>query len=195
MTREGRRSRYLVWLALSLPCVVLVLGYLSGRLFYGEVVHASGEWSVRFLLLAMAATPLNLMFPGRAFPRWLLSNRRYFGVASFAYAFAHTAVYLDKTGSVAEILQEAVEPEYLTAWVATGVFLALAVTSNDASVRVLKRGWKSLHRLVYPAALLSFAHWLLVAFDPVAAVLHLVVLLALEAYRVVRVARLRRGSA
>ena len=53
-------------------------------------------------------------------------------------------------------------------------------------VRKLGRAWKRVHRLVYAAAALTFAHWLLVAFDVVPALVHLAVLVALEAYRVTR---------
>ncbi|CDX58008.1 hypothetical protein MPL3365_290045 [Mesorhizobium plurifarium] len=63
------------------------------------------------------------------------------------------------------------------------IFIALAATSNDFAVRTLRRNWKRLHRVVYLAALLLFVHWVLSAFDPLAAYLHLTVLLALEAVR------------
>ena len=61
--------------------------------------------------------------------------------------------------------------------------LALAVTSNDASARLLRRRWKLLHRGVYAAAVLTFAHWILSAFDPIPGAIHLAVLVALEAIR------------
>ncbi|MEX2458656.1 MAG: hypothetical protein WD770_06685, partial [Actinomycetota bacterium] len=60
------------------------------------------------------------------------------------------------------------------------IMLALALTSNDASLRRLGHGWKILHRAVYVAALLSFAHWVLSAFNPTPGYIHLGVLAALE---------------
>ncbi|MDH4109405.1 MAG: ferric reductase-like transmembrane domain-containing protein [Gammaproteobacteria bacterium] len=189
--------RYLLWLALAMPFGWMLTRYRAGELYYGEVVHLSGELSVRLMMLAMAATPLLLMFPGRAAPRWLMRNRRYFGVASFAYAGLHTAVYADRTGIAADIVAEAATIEYLTGWVALLIFLALAATSNDRSVRWLRDGWKRLHRWVYGAAVLSFLHWVLVAFDPLPAYLHLALLAALEAYRLhrIRLISRRRGPA
>lgn len=184
-------SPFVLWTLLAVPGVVAMLGYWRGQLFYGEVIHLTGEWSIRLLIVALAATPLVLLLPGRAVPRWLLSNRRYFGVASFAYAALHTAVYIEREEEWATVLADAVSPGYLTAWIATAIFLALAVTSNDASVRWLRRSWKALHRLVYLGAALSFAHWLLVAFNPVPAVLHLALLAALEAIRIWRIRSLR----
>ena len=107
-------SRYFLWFALSVPAAWMVTGYASGRLYYGEVVHASGEWSVRLIMLALAATPLLLMFPGRAVPRWLMRQRRAFGVAAFGYALLHTLIYAGRTDGFAEVVAEAVEGPYLT---------------------------------------------------------------------------------
>ena len=178
--------RYLLWLALAAPFCWILARYATGGLFYGEVVHLTGELSVRLMMVALAATPLLLMFPGRALPRWLMRNRRYFGVASFAYAALHTVVYMERSGALADVLEEAATAEYLTGWVALLLFLALAATSNDWSMRRLRESWKSLHRWVYAAAALSFAHWVLVAFDPLPAYTHLALLTALEAFRVWR---------
>ena len=94
--REIGLSRYFLWGLLGSPFVFIVAAYAYGEMFYGEVLHSTGEISARLMMTAMAATPLLLMFGGRALPRWLMKNRRYFGVASFAYATLHTVVYLEK---------------------------------------------------------------------------------------------------
>jgi sulfoxide reductase heme-binding subunit YedZ len=176
-------SRILVWTLLALPGAWLLLGYRGERLFYGEVVHLSGDIAIWFMMLAMSATPLLLMFPGRRVPRWVMRHRRAFGVASFAYALSHTLVYLDRAGALADVLDDAVDPAYGSGWVALLIFAALAATSNDASVRRLKRSWRRLHKLVYAAAVLGFAHWVLTAFDPATAWVHAGVLVSLEAVR------------
>lgn len=189
-----RASKLLLWLLLAAPLVYLVFAYATERLFYGEVVHITGELSARLLIAAMAATPLTLMLPGQAVSRWLMRHRRSFGVASFAYAALHTLVYVERTGLLVDVIDEAADPGYLTAWVALAAFLILAVTSNDASVRLFKDGWKRLHRLVYVAAVLVFAHWVLVAFNPGAAYLHLGILAGLEGYRVWKQRRIRAAG-
>ncbi|MCZ6855007.1 MAG: ferric reductase-like transmembrane domain-containing protein [Gammaproteobacteria bacterium] len=178
------RSRYFFWAVLGFPFIATVTGYRQGRLFYGEVVQASGEMSARLLILALLATPLLLMFPDKAFPRWLKKNRRYLGVASFAYAALHTLVYLEKTGWWLDILDDAKLPDYWTGWVALFIFLILAATSNDRSVRWLKHRWKKLHRFIYAAAILLFVHWVLVAFNRGPAIAHLSLLGAIEGYRI-----------
>ncbi len=188
------RSRYFLWGLLSVAFVVTVVEYLAGGLFYGEVMHASGEMSARLLIVALSASPLLLMFPGKAIPRWLVKNRRYFGLASFAYAALHTIVYIDKVSSWPDILNEAKLFEYWTGWVALLIFLILAAISNDRSVRLLRRTWKKIHRFVYVAAILLFVHWVLVAFNRGPAVAHLTVLVAIESYRIWKLRRIAAAA-
>ena len=58
------------------------------------------------------------------------------------------------------------------------------MTSNDIATRALGRLWKRLHRLVYPAAILTFLHWVLASFDPTTAYIHIVILFAIELVRI-----------
>jgi sulfoxide reductase heme-binding subunit YedZ len=188
--------RFVLWLLLASPCVIMIVRYMTGDLYYGEFIHVTGEFSARLLIITLAATPLRLMFPKARWTTWLLQNRRYFGVAAFSYAVPHLLAYLWKLASVAKIIEEGAEPGLWTGWIALVIILALALTSNNASVRKLGQRWKTLHRLVYLAAILTFVHWVLVAFDPLAGLLHASVLIALETYRVVRsyASRHRRDS-
>ena len=50
--------------------------------------------------------------------------------------------------------------------------------------RVGAAAWRRLHRLVYPAAVLTFLHWVLAAFDPMTAYIHIAVLAVIELVRV-----------
>ena len=86
--------------------------------------------------------------------------------------------------ALAPVLEEAGNADMFTGWLAFALFAPLAITSNDASMRALKRGWKRLHRLVYPAAILVFAHWALAAFDPTTAWIHTGILAAIEIVRI-----------
>ena len=170
---------------LALPWAMLALGYASERLFYGELIHASGEWSIWALMLALAVTPLRRWFPRQSWTAWLVPRRRYFGVAAFAYALLHAGVYALRQGDPPKILAEALDVGILAGWLAFAILVPLALTSNNGSARRLGRAWKLLHRAVYAAAALSFAHWILVAFDPAVAFAHLAVLVALELSRFV----------
>lgn len=186
-------SRYLVWLLLYLPLAWFLYAFQSGRILYGEMVHATGELSARLMMLALAATPIQMMFRRAAFPGWLRRQRRHIGVAAFAYAALHTLVYLARQRDLAAIAADAVTFAFWTGWIALLIFLALAATSNDLAMRLMRDGWKKLHRWVYVAAVLLFAHWIFIAFDPVAGIVHLLVLASLEIYRVsAGMIRLRR---
>ena len=178
--------RYALWAVLAAPWVIITFRYMTGGLYYGEFIHATGEFSARLLIITLAVTPLRLMFPRSRWTIWLLQNRRYFGVAAFAYAVPHLVAYLWKLANLAKVLEEGAEPGMWTGWIALIIFLALAITSNNFSTRKLGQRWKSLHRLVYLAAILTFVHWVLVAFDPVSGLAHAGVLIALETYRAVR---------
>jgi len=187
-------SRYVLWVLLSLPFVWLVNAYRTGDMFYGEVVHVSGELSARLLILTLAVTPLRLLFANARWPAWLLHQRRYFGVASFMYALLHTVVYIQKKASLSLIWQEAMSFNMWSGWLAFCIFLLLAITSNDASVRRLMRTWKKLHRWVYPAALLVFAHWVFIAFDFVPGLIHFLIILSLQSYRLWKRRQMKRWA-
>lgn len=187
-------SRYFLWAILFIPLMVMVVRYVTGDLFYGEFIHLTGEFSARLLILTMAVTPLRLMFPGQRWTNWLLRNRRYFGVATFTYAMPHLVAYLVKLGSFVKIFEDGLEPGIWTGWIAVLIFLALVTTSNNTSVRKLGGRWKTLHRLVYFAAVLTFAHWVLLAFDPLPGFIHAGVLAALETYRIAKTFRLQESG-
>ncbi len=118
LIKQALNSRYFLWVLLALPFVWLVSAYRAGDLFYGEVIHVSGELSARILILTLAITPLRLMFANAYWPVWLLHRRRYLGVASFFYALLHTIVYLQKKASLVLIWQEGLSFNMWSGWLA-----------------------------------------------------------------------------
>jgi len=178
-------SRYFLWALLFGPVFWLSWRYVSGALFYGEFIHLTGELSARLLIITLAATPLRNLFPRQRWTAWLLRQQRYLGLAAFAYAVPHAIAYLVKLSDFARILSESIEPGMFTGWLAMLIFVALAVTSNHASIRALGKRWKLLHRFVYAAAILTFLHWVLTAFDPFEGYVHAAVLLGIQALRFV----------
>jgi sulfoxide reductase heme-binding subunit YedZ len=179
-------SRYLVWAVLFVPLGLLCWQYVTGVLFYGEFIHITGDWSARLLILTLLVTPLRRLMPRQGWTTWLMRQRRYFGVAAFAYAAPHLVAYLVKLQDMARILSEGIEPGMLTGWIAMLIFTALAVTSNNTSVRKLVKRWKVLHRFVYAAAVLTFLHWILLAFDPLQGYIHAGVLIVIQLLRFAR---------
>lgn len=184
-------SRALLWLVLALPGLWILWRWAATPEAYGfgHAIGDSGDWAGWLLMLTLAVTPLRLLFRGRKWTNWLMRRRRDIAVASFSYAAGHTVIYLADKASLEIVLAELGLPELLTGWLALALFVPLAATSNNVSVRALKRSWKRLHRLVYPAAILTFLHWVLTAYDPTTAYIHAGILAAIE---IVRIALQRR---
>lgn len=154
-------SPYWLWVLLALPAggmIAEVSESPSPRAIH-ELLHPTGEFAARFMIIALMATPLAMIFKGWRGPRWLMKNRRFFGVAAFGYGLVHTVVYLVDAGALARILGEALRLEIWTGWLAFFIFIPLAATSMDYFVRVMGSRWKALHRWVYGAAILTLVHW------------------------------------
>jgi methionine sulfoxide reductase heme-binding subunit len=183
MLRNTLNSPYFFWLLLALPSFGMLYGVYNGDNLKG-LLHPTGEFAARFMILCLMITPLQMLFSSRAWPYWLMRRRRYIGVAAFGYAALHTLFYVVDLNSFSKVVEELLEAGIWTGWIAFLIFVPLAVTSNDWSIRTLRKSWKPLQRWVYPAAVLTLAHWLLVSHDPAAALIHFTPLAALEAYRI-----------
>ena len=186
MLKSAANSRPLLWLILALPGLWIAWRWtMTPDLYgYGHAIGDTGDWAAWLLMATLAVTPLRLIFRKQGWAIWLMRRRRDIGVASFAYAAGHTIVYLWRKADPAIIWDEASTPYILAGWGAFALFVPLAITSNDVSMRMLKRSWKTLHRLVYPAAVLVFVHWALSAFDPTTAYINIAILAAIEIVRV-----------
>jgi methionine sulfoxide reductase heme-binding subunit len=182
----NKAGKYWIWALLTVPAFYILARYLNDSISYGQVINETGIWSVGLMSLALAVTPLCRVLREAKWPKWIMSHRRALGVASFAYAAFHTLTYLQRKWGYGYILKEGVEPDLLTGWIALVIFIMLAITSNDKSVRVLRKNWKRVHRTVYIAAGLIFAHWILTAFERQTAYICLAALCVVESLRFVR---------
>lgn len=59
-----------------------------------QLLHPSGEFAARMMIIAMMITPLVMLFKGWRDPRWLMKRRRYLGVAASGYAPLHPLLHL-----------------------------------------------------------------------------------------------------
>lgn len=158
------------------------------------MTHFTGDWALRFLLLALAVTPLRRLLGWNA----LIRHRRTFGLLAFFYASLHflTWVGLDHFFAWRAMVEDVVERPYVTAgFTAFVCMLPLAITSTRGWVRRLGRRWSQLHRLAYVAAAAATVHyyWLVKA-DVRAPLAYAAVLAVLLALRLLPVAGLRRKS-
>ena len=178
---------YFFWALLCLPAIPMIAGLTSGDPnVMHRLLHPTGEFAARFMIIAMMISPLVLLLPTWRGPRWLLQRRRYLGVAAFGYALAHTVFYLIDVGAIAWTANELAQTAIWTGWIAFLIFVPLAVTSTNGWMRRLGRRWKTLQRAVYAAAVLTLLHWAALhnwgGVGP--ALVHFGPLLALEAYRI-----------
>ncbi|WP_270730148.1 sulfite oxidase heme-binding subunit YedZ [Shimia sp. Alg240-R146] len=180
-------SPYYLWVILALPAAMMTNQLVTSpdpRIAH-ILLHPSGEFAARFLIIAMLATPLTMLFKGWRGPIWLKKNRRYFGVAAFAYAALHTVLYVVDLATLDRIIADLPKLWIWTGWVAFAIFIPLAVTSSDYFVRRMGPNWKSLQRWTYPAAILTFLHWVALHNweEPAAAIVHFTPLAALTIFR------------
>ncbi len=174
------------WGLLCLPALPMLSVLSSGQdTTLAGLLHPTGEFAGRFLILTMMITPLTLLFKGQQWPRWLMKRRRYLGVASFAYALAHTVLYLGVKGGAAFAPAELKQVYIWSGWLAFVIFVPLAITSSDRWVKRLGRRWKTLQRFVYAAAVLTLLHWAALHNwrGITSAMVHFGPLIALEIYR------------
>jgi sulfoxide reductase heme-binding subunit YedZ len=125
------------------------------------VIRYLGDWALRFLLIALAVTPVRVL---TGFT-WLARLRRMLGLFAFAYVVLHMLAYtgLDRLFDWDALWKDVVKRIYITVGMAAfAMLLPLAITSTDAMVRRLGgRTWRRLHRLAYPAGVAAVIHYIL----------------------------------
>ena len=148
-----------------------------------ELLHLSGGWALRFILIVLAVTPL------RKLTGWtvVLRFRRMLGLFAFFYASGHFSVYLlldlgmDFSFGVEDIIKR---PYITVGFTALVLLVPLAVTSTKGMMRRLGRNWKRLHKLVYLIGILGVVHYIwLIKADLLEPLIYAAVLLLLFAIR------------
>jgi sulfoxide reductase heme-binding subunit YedZ len=122
------------------------------------VLHWSGRWTLIFLLVGLAITPV------RRLTGWnpIIKVRRLVGLFAFFYATLHLSLYLglDQGFAWSFIVEDVLERPFITVGMASFLLLVpLAVTSTKGWIRRLGKRWQKLHRLVYVAAALGALHF------------------------------------
>src|SRR5689334_7019956 len=157
------------WIKIPVFLACLVpLGLLAWKGFHGmlganpiEVItHATGDWTMRFLLVTLAITPLRklLTIPS------LIRFRRMFGLYAFFYGCLHfmTWLWLDKFFNWHEMVADVLKRKFITVGMLGFLLLIpLAVTSTAGWIRRLGgKNWQRLHRLIYISALAGVIHYI-----------------------------------
>ena len=150
-----------VWLAGLIPLALLVWDTVQGHLGIDpvrDIEHRLGRTAIYFLMATLTVTPLL-----RLTRLNLMRFRQALGLICFTYLLCHLAAWIafDMGFLWAQIVKDVIKRPYLIfGMIAFLMLLALAVTSNRWSIRRMGAGWRHLHRLIYPAAILAAAHWL-----------------------------------
>ena len=170
LRRHGIRRKWwpLFFLLCLAPFLAMVYRTLTDSLGPNpeeELLHVSGEFFLRLLLVTLLATPAQRIFGFGG----LLRYRRMLGLYAFFYGCVHLLVYLWFTQFFdwLAIWEDLKERNYILlgmlGWL---LLLPLAITSSTVMVQRLGKRWISLHRLVYLGTLAGLLHyWMSVKAD------------------------------
>jgi len=145
-----------------LPCAWLVYATVSDQLGANPaeaLLRSTGDWTLRFLCLVLAVTPLRVL---AGLPQ-LVRFRRMLGLFVYFYALLHLLCYswfdmgFDVDGVARDIAKR---PFILVGFTAFLLLTPLAATSFNRAIRWLGASrWLALHRLVYAVAVLAVLHF------------------------------------
>ena len=148
-----------------------------------EITHVTGNWTLRFIIITLAMTPLQ-KFTKLNF--WI-SYRRMFGLFVFFYASAHMMTYIgiDYRFDWSSIGDDIVKKKFIFAgFLAWLLLVPLALTSSKRMIKLLRDRWKKLHKLIYIISLLGIIHYLwlvkVVTVEPLIYLIIIVILLTLR---------------
>ena len=149
------------------------------------LTHATGDWTIRFILLTLAVTPIRKLLK----QPWLIQLRKMLGLYAFFYGFLHlmTYVWFDKQFDYHEMLVDVLKRKFITAgMLAFVLMIPLALTSTTWAIRKLGgKRWQALHRLIYVTGIAAVVHYIwLVKADLRLPLMYTGILVLLLGYRV-----------
>jgi len=154
----------IIFILLLCPLLMLVYwGFYDQLKLTAEpveyILHYTGIWALRILLLTLAMTPLRLLTKQVVF----IKLRRMIGLYVFFYVSLHLLVYtwLDLQLDFAHLWEDIIDRPYITvgflAWL---MLIPLTVTSNKKMIRKLGKKWKKLHQSIYIITILACLHFI-----------------------------------
>lgn len=121
--------------------------------------HATGDWTLRFLVFTLCITPFRKLFK---LPD-LIRFRRMLGLFAFFYVCLHFITYLgpDQSFDLAAMWKDVFKRPFITVGFAAFVLLIpLAITSTTGWIRRLGgKRWQMLHRSIYFTAVFGVIHY------------------------------------
>jgi methionine sulfoxide reductase heme-binding subunit len=159
---NSKWSKPVVFLLCLVPLAALGWRALHGELTANPIefiTHATGDWTLRFLIITLCVTPFRKILH---LPE-LIRFRRMLGLFAFFYACLHFTTYilLDKFFDLSEMWKDIAKRKYITVgFTAFLLLIPLAITSTAGWIRRLGgKRWQLLHRLIYFSAALGVIHY------------------------------------
>ena len=154
--------KLLVFLLALIPFARLAYGAFTDGLGANPlefITWNTGEWTLYFLTMTLAVTPLRRLTKWN----WLVRLRRMLGLFAFFYVMLHFTAFFwfDHFFDVKEMLKDvAKRPFILVGFTAFVLLIPLAVTSTNGMVKRLgAKRWQWLHRLIYLIVPLGLLHF------------------------------------
>ncbi len=155
-------AKPLLFVAALLPFAWLFYGAFANTLGANPaeaLIRSTGDWTLRFLCLTLAVTPLRNLTGWHALARL----RRMLGLFTFFYGVLHFLgfAWLDMGFDLAAIVKDIGKRPFILVGTAALLLMApLAATSFNRAIKALGAPrWQMLHRLVYGTALLGLLHF------------------------------------
>jgi sulfoxide reductase heme-binding subunit YedZ len=152
----------MVFLLCLLPAVWLLWAAVNDQLGANPaeaLIRSLGDWTLRFLVVVLAVTPMRVTTGLSVLARW----RRMLGLFVFFYAGLHLLAYawFDQGLVWAAVVDDVIKrPFILVGMLAWCLLLVLASTSFNAAIRAIgARRWQLVHRAVYLIAGLAVLHF------------------------------------
>lgn len=161
-SRQLTVIKLLVFMLALIPFARLAYGAFTNGLGANPlefITWSTGEWTLYFLTMTLAITPLRRLTKWN----WLVRLRRMLGLFAFFYVFLHFTAFFwfDHFFDVSEMLKDvAKRPFILVGFAAFVLLIPLAVTSTNGMVKRLgAKRWQWLHRLIYVIVPLGLLHF------------------------------------
>lgn len=155
-------AKPIVFLVCLLPFAWLLYGAITNQLGANPaeaLIRATGDWTLRFVCIVLAVTPLRVISGTPALARF----RRMLGLFVYFHVVIHLLSYswFDMGFDVADIAKDiAKRPFILVGFAAFVLLTPLAATSFNAAIKAMgARRWQLLHKLVYLIAGLGLLHF------------------------------------
>ena len=206
---RGRSPAALLLHPAAKPILFLLALLPFSWLFYGAatnqlganpaeyLIRATGDWTLRFLCLTLAVTPLRVITGTPALARF----RRMLGLFVYFYVVLHLLSYswFDMGFDVADIAKDiAKRPFILVGFSGFLLLTPLAATSFNRAVKAMgAKRWQLLHKLVYVIAGLALLHffWMRSGKNDFAEVaVYAVIIAALLGWRLVQFWKKKRAT-